>query len=256
MGTINMKKTIIALSMIPALAGAAINQQNDSIPKEYIEVLQKKGLPTPDSGVQLVPQASFKVKGWQAQQYLAEDKEMKEKGYINRNSERAYDLLNLPEVMKKRKIQQAKYFKGTDSHLRTNPQDIPFAYTFVGVPLDVMEEFYGIAPIGTYVTREPKGWTGAIEFFKSSFAYCSYSENNMKAARGAARIAQEQASYDVNGKITLIDVEGNESSGFLYHVNWYDDIFIRDVECASREFSKKTLLNTIDLAQKIDKAYF
>jgi hypothetical protein len=252
MGDINMKKIIIALSMIPALAAAITTDQIEDAQKANIEVLKNKGLPTPDEGVKLVPQSSFNVNKWQAKQYLEERNEMKKQGYINRNSDGAYELLNLPEIIEKRKIQQAKYFKGTNSHLRTTPDDIPFAYTFVNIPQDFIEEFYGIAPIGTYVETEPKGWTGAIEFFKTSFSYCTFSENNMKASHGAAHIAKEEATFDVNGKITLINIDGNQSTGFLYHVNWFDDIFNRNVECASKEFSKEILNNTIDLAKKID----
>src|ERR1700690_625088 len=99
MGAMNMKKIIIALSLLPALAGAVTSEQIESVRQANSEVLKQKGLPTPDSGIQLVPQASFNVKGWQAQQYLIESKEMKEKGYINRSSDRAYELLNLPDVM-------------------------------------------------------------------------------------------------------------------------------------------------------------
>lgn len=250
-----MKKIIIALNIIPALSCAISSEQIEATHKANIEILRKKGLPTPDSGIQLVPQESFKMENWRKEQFNNERKEMLQKGYVEKSSNRAYFLLNLPEKIAKIKALQVNHFKVTDSHLRQNAQEIPFAYTYVGVPNELKLKFYGIAPAWAYSQEAQKGWTGAVEYFKSNFAHCAYTENNIKASHGAGRIAEEVASYTVNGKITLIDVEGNESTGFLYHVNWFDELFNRNLECASNKFSKETLNNTIDLAQKIDSAY-
>lgn len=249
-----MKKIIVALSIIPVLAFAMTTEQQESLNQANIEELKKMGLPTPDSGVQLVTQKNMKMKGWQAQKSLAASKELKEKGYINKSSDRAYELMNIQDQIKKMQPLQAKMFKSIESHMRKKAEDIPFAYSYIGVPQGEMTEFYGIAPVGTYVKNPQDGWTGAVEFFKTSFAHCAYTENNMVAAHGAAQIAEEEAQNDVNGKITLIDIEGNESTGYLYRVNWFDNIFNRNLECATKAFSKDIRSAVIELSKKIDKA--
>ncbi len=250
-----MKKTIIALIIIPALAFAMTAEQKEAFKQANIKELQKQAPPTPDSGVQLVPQESMKMQGWQKQKFLAASKEIKSKGYVNKSSDRAHELINIKAQIKKMQPKQAMMYKGTDSHMRHKAEDIPFAYTYVGVPKEEITEFFGIAPVGTYVKNTQSGWTGAVEFFKTSFAHCAYTENNMVAAHGAAQIAEEEAQYDVNGKITLVNVEGNESTGFLYRVNWFDNVFNRNLECATKDFSQANRVATIELAKKIDTFY-
>lgn len=246
-----MKKTILVLTLVPALTFAVTAEQKEAAHQANIERLKQQGLPTPGSGVQLVPQESMKADGWRSQQFKAESSELKSKGYVNRSSDRAYELIHIQAKINKMRPLQAKMHKGTESHLRMSAQEIPFAYSYVGAPKDAMTEFYGIAPVGTYAN----GWTGAVEFFKTSFAHCTYTENNMVAAHGAARIAEEEATYDVNGKITLVDVEGNENTGYLYRVNWFDNVFNRNLECATNVFSQSSRLAVIELAKKIDGAY-
>lgn len=249
-----MKKTIIALSIIPVIAFSMTTEQKEAFNKANVEVLKKKGLPIPDSGVQVIPQEQMKMEGWQKQKLLSESKELKNKGYINRSSPNAHNLLNIENKIKKmRPLEKSKY-KSTSSHLREKSEDISFAYTYVGVPKNDIIEYYGIAPAGTYIKEPQSGWTGAIEFFKTSFAICSYTEKNMLAAHGSAQIAEEEAQYDINGKITLIDVEGNESTGYLYRVNWFDNIFNRNLQCATKDFSESVREAAINLAIKIDKA--
>ena len=58
--------------------------------------------------------------------------------------------------------------------------------------------------------------------------------------------------YDINNKITVFNVEGNKSSGYLYKVDWFDNDFFRTLECASTNYSKDTTNSVIALATKID----
>lgn len=248
-----MKKIIIALTIIPSLVFAITDEQKDIFNKANIKVLEEKGLPTPGSGVQLVSQESMKMKSWEREKFSEENKELKIKGFIKRESNRAYELINIKSQIEKIQPQKDLVYKGTDSHLRRNVKDIPFAYSYIGAPKDMMIDFYGIAPVGTYVHEPKSGWTGAVEFFKTSFAHCAYTENNMVVSHGAAQIDEEEAKYDVNGKITLIDVEGNDSTGYLYRINWFDNTFNRNLECATKNYSTEVREYTIELAKKIDK---
>lgn len=249
-----MKKTFIVLSIIPVLSFAMTDAQKEAFNKANIEALQKQGLPVPGEGIQIVSQESMKIKNWQKNQMRSDSEELKRNGYVNRSSLRAYEIMNIEDIILKRTNKSSHAHKPSDSHLRQNAHDIPFVYTYVGVPKEDVLEFYGIAPSGTYIQDIPSGWTGAVEFFKTSFGHCAYTENNMLASRGSVRIDENEASYDVNEKITLIDIEGNDSTGYLYRVNWFDNIFNRNLECATTVFSENIRNNTIELAKKIDKA--
>jgi hypothetical protein len=250
-----MKKIIIFLSVIPFMAYAITQEQKDAAYQANIKELQHLGLPTPDSGVQLVPRESLKMQKWKKQQFASESNELKENGYIKKSSDRAYELIHIQEQIKKNNPKQDALYKDTSSELRKSPAAMRFAYTYVGVPNNDIVALYGIAPVGTYVKEPQEGWTGAVTFFKSSFASCAYTENNMVAAHGAAQIAEEDSSDDINGKITLIDIEGNDSTGYLYRINWFDNVFNRNLECATKDYSRDYLMGTIALAKKIDKYY-
>ncbi|MBA4697213.1 MAG: hypothetical protein H2069_07495 [Legionella sp.] len=167
---------------------------------------------------------------------------------------RAHELIHIQAQIKKRGIRSGVALKASDTELRSKPEDIHFAYTFIGVPKSEMKEFFGIAPVGAYVKEPQTGWTGGVEFFKTSFAYCAYTEKNFNAGQGAVQVDQEVAQYDVNGKVTLIDIEGNENTGFLYRVNWFDNNYNRDLECAAKQYSDAVRKSTIELAKKIDQA--
>lgn len=240
-----MKKTILALSILPLAVSFAGEPD-----KAQLEVLQKMGLPTPEARLEIIPadpagKASF---------FVANSTEMKQKGYVEKTSDRASELLNFKKLNNKSIKGNSAIMKPRDTDLRKKSSDIVFAYSYRGTPKSEIVEHYGYAPVGTYTDEGEKGWTGGVEFYKTSFGTCAFTEKNMLAAHGSARIFEDEATYDVNGKITLIDVEGNESSGFLYRVHWFDDIFNRDLECTSMKFSEDTKKATIELAKKIDIA--
>ncbi len=241
-----MKKTLIALSIIPAISFAFTASQ------KQMEVLHKLGLPTPETRIQLVHGSQPSDSSGRAHAFLAESREMKKNGFINRTSDRAAEIFNIKEKLEKQYESKSFISKPKDTDIRENPEDIIFAYTYVGTPRTETVEYYGIAPVGTYVNEGQKGWTGAVEFYKTSFATCAYTEKNMLAANGSARLYEDQATRDVNGKVTFVDIEGNESSGFLYRVHWFDDIFNRDLECATMNFSESVTNSVIELAKKID----
>jgi hypothetical protein len=83
-----------------------------------------------------------------------------------------------------------------------------------------------VAPQGGF-HEDKGGWSGAAEFFTyNDIGTCSYGIKNVKVSNTAAQLAQEDVTYTINEKATiLLPVEGNESSGFLYSLKWYDNEF-------------------------------
>lgn len=234
-------KKILILVFMPFLAFA------HDISEENIKILKDLGLPTPDQRLEIIATESNEdplKKFHDARSY-----EMKKNGYINTTSDRAIEIININKLLKKQFSNRPSVMKKTDTEIRKHHSEIAFAYTYLGTPASEIIDHYGYAPIGTY---KDTGWTGGVEFYKTSFANCSYMENNLLVANGAVRIYEDQATKDINGKYTFIEIEGNESSGFLYRVQWFDDIFNRDLECATREFSLDIKNNVINLAKAID----
>lgn len=247
-----MKKTLIALSIIPSLAFSFTDAEKEIFMKENIKVLEQQGLPTPDSGVKLVPLDSLQNSEIQKKKALLASAEQKKIGYFKEDSPRAHELLHFDEVIKRNQVIEAKMFKASETHLRHSVSDMTMAYTYVGVPEADMTKLIGIAPAGTYVESPVKGWSGAVEFFENQVGTCAYTENNLRVSHGAARIAQEDARNDVNGKITLVDITGTDASGYLYRVKWFDDNYIRELECANKKYSADTTKQVISLANRID----
>lgn len=234
-------KKIIILGLMPFFAFA------NEINEEHIKILKDLGLPTPEQRIEVV--SSDNTTGPLKFIYNAKSLEMKKNGYVNTTSDRAIEILNIKKSLKKQFSIRPSVMKKTDTEIRKNHNEIAFAYTWLGTPSSEIVDHYGYAPIGTY---KDTGWTGGVEFYKTPFATCSYMENNMLAANGAVRIYENKATKDVNGKYTFVEIEGNENSGFLYRVQWFDDIFNRDLECATMEYSVETRNKVINLAKKID----
>jgi hypothetical protein len=238
-----MNKTIIPLSIIPIVAIAMTEAQKDAFVQANIQELEKTY-----SAVEILHKGDYRMEGWKENEFRSCKKEIEHRGYVKKKSPRAHELIHTKDIEPKTRMA----VKGTDTHLRYSAEDIPLAYRYTGVPYTEVEHYYGIVPVGPYIQENQTGWTGAMELFKSKFAHCSYTEKNMRIAHDGAQIAEDEAGNDVNGKVTLIDVEGNESTGYLYRVNWFDNTFNRNLECASNKFSKQLIQETIDLAKVID----
>ncbi len=87
---------------------------------------------------------------------------------------------------------------------------------------------------------------------KDGLGNCSYCENNLNFSHGAAIIPEEDATKDVNGKITVANITGEKNSGFLYSVDWYDNSFFREIKCAKTDYSSDILAAVVELARQID----
>lgn len=56
---------------------------------------------------------------------------------------------------------------------------------------------------------------------------------------------KEIVSNQVNDKITIVEVIGNNASGYVYNVEWWDDDFRHILECASKKFNTDTTKQTM-----------
>lgn len=212
--------------------------------------LQKEGF-NPEGGVTLVPMEQLSAPDDLKQEWLVQQKEQQENGYHSTYSERAQELLQMEETSYFKIKAHANNKNADSSLLRKHLSDIHMAYQFTPVPRAKDITVYGFAASNTF----QHGWTGIVEFFKKKgLGNCAYTENNVTLSHAAAKVDEAVARYDINHKVTTLNVEGNEQSGYVYTVDWMDARFFRTLECATRHYSKDKTDEVIILAQRLDNA--
>lgn len=214
--------------------------------------LLAEGLPVPGTGVTIVPRQEMKLSSEEINQFSHLKAEKEKQGYLKEYNARAKELLELtltiPQHYKK---QDRSDFYSTD--IKKTIDEIPMAYPFTAVPQREVKHLLGFAPMGTYIQN--MGWTGAGEFFNPSMdSTCAFSESNLSLTHGAAILPKEDVTYIINEKVTLHNVIGNEQSGYLYEIEWYDKKFRRKLECATKKYTKEMNQSVVNLAKLIDSA--
>lgn len=259
-----MKKRMICLAFmaLSATTFALTPEEKETQEKENMKMLAQMGLPLPGSGIKIVPRSML---GLTPEEIAQGDKEMiefKEKGYVNKYINRPRELLSMtPTLVKKELKANANKESNGYTGLSPNVSQMKLAFTFpsltknkslnaTAADINVM----AAAPKGGF-HQELGGWSGASQFFThKDIGTCSYSVMNVKASNTAALLANEDVTYTINNKATiLMAVEGTESSGFLYFVKWYDENNFHELECANMKYSPETNEAVIVLAKRIDE---
>lgn len=249
-----MKKKIIALVLFPTFTAFSVgNVDLDKVAKERAEWTKqhfaKQAAPAPDGGVTVVPEQQMSEYNKFKEQREKERADVRNYGYIKQFLPQTQSLLNFKEISKNQF--KSKPLAATDEGLRHNISEVEMAYEFHGVPSSAVSTILGVAPSVTYV--KGLGWAGAMQFFeKSGLGICSYRENNLKYSHGAAVIAEEDVTKDINGKVTVANVTGEPNSGFMYSIDWYDNNYFRELKCANQNFNNSIMTSTLALALAID----
>ena len=256
-----MKTKILALSLLSMTAFAA-NQLTPAQEKleeaKRMKVLSELGLPLPGSGIKLVPRSTLGLSEEQLTKGAKAEEEMKTLGYAVVDTNRPQELLNFHNYSKTQFKLYAGNERVTSTHLRQNIEDLKLAFDFKGVPQGNTLSaggnitLLGVAPQGGF-HDDKGGWSGAAQYFDAkNIGSCSYGVMNVAASNTAAELAIEDVTYSVSNKATIITVEGNKGSGFLYKVDWYDDKNFHELECANLKYSADTTNAVIALANQID----
>lgn len=245
-----------------SLNAFALSQEEKAIQeKENMKILAEMGLPLPGSGIKLVPRTLLGLTSEELLLAEREIKEYKERGYINRDLTRVRELLSINHQLVLKELNKRAAIKSeTYTGLSSDITKIKLAFNFPVLDksrhLKLVKndiEMLGAAPKGGF-HDELGGWSGASQYFTyKGIGTCSYSVMNVLASHTAALLAQEDVTYTINNKATIIiPVEGSYNSGFLYYIKWYDLNNFHELECASHELSKKIEQDVIKLAKKID----
>jgi hypothetical protein len=167
--------------------------------------------------------------------------QMKYNGYIEKDSQDARELLTLGK-------QNYRYDdKSVRDDMRHNREAIKTAWDFN----KVVTENIGFAPAGTYI--KDKGWTAIAEYFKDpQMGVCDLLVDNISLSHGGINLREDTISYDVNNHPSVKTIEGNENSGYVYILSWYDNTFIRTLKCARKDYDKDVMDKMIKFASDID----
>lgn len=221
------------------------------------QVLTELGLPLPRSGIQIVPRSQLGTPDALLKQGLAEIKQRKELGYAEKDDPYIAELL----AMKKTAPHDIKLYSSNQNdestHLRKSVKDLKLAFKFPGTGTNGKlyytpgMQILGAAPQGSY--DQGSGWSGALQFFAyRNIGVCAYGVMNVEASGTAAMLAVEDVTYDVNDKPTLIKVDGKPNYGFLYKVEWFDEVNFHELTCATQNYSTETKQSIISLARVLD----
>lgn len=256
-----MKSKILALFimlLIMVVSNAQTMEQRKLAEEENVKMLEEAGLAAFNSGIKIVPRYMLGAPQEILERGAEEEEQRKTLGYLEKNTNRPRQLLIFG---KNASVYLKAYAENTNDksvHLRKNIKDLKLAFKFKGIPHDNSllarsnVTLIGVAPQGAF-HEDLGGWSGATQFFDvKNIGSCSYGVMNVKSSGTSALLAMEDVIYDVNNKATIVLVEGNEKSGFIYKVEWYDNENFHELECANLEYSADTTNAVIALANQID----
>jgi hypothetical protein len=221
--------------------------------EQKYEYFTKNGLPAPGSGVHIMPAANMSESI--AKKIAKSERSIANKGYIEEKNEDAKFLLEIKKLSAADLAANLDNHDPHSTHMRASAREVHTAYDYAGVPANVVSIIIGFSARGAFMDN--KGWTGATEFFEPknfSATTCSYSQSNIKLTGGSANLAQEIVSYDVNKKVSIVEVIGNDKTAFGYNVEWYDDNYRHVLQCAQKLYSKDTIKKVVELAKTIDRS--
>ncbi|CEK10137.1 hypothetical protein [Legionella hackeliae] len=240
-----MKKIVLFLSLIVIKAQAGIPPEIEASVKEN---LVSQGF-SPDGGAVIVPRSALNIPKDMVETGRRNLAEQKKFGFYKEETDIPKQMLQMNETVDIKLVVSDKDHNSASSRLKRSISQIKLGYDFIPIPMSEITKNLGFSANGGY----NDGWNGVNQFFiKDSIGTCVYMENNIKLSHASAKIAEDSVRYDVNEKITTLEVKGTDTSGFLYTVEWFDSSYFRSLECANIKHSDEITQSVINLAQKID----
>ena len=175
---------------------------------------------------------------------------MDKQGYVRKNNPSVKFLLH------QMKDEEFRNFVKSHTHeFADTLAGVQVAYEYKAINPSYYDAHWGYSPMGVYRTLEhgyeKEGWTGVVEVFEKEGLSCSYTEHNTKLAHGGNELIEELINHQINSKPTIELVSGDDE-GFGYKISWFQKDFDKALECASLEYSKKTLEKVRLFAKEID----
>lgn len=243
-----IKKVILALSLLSTISFASI----DDAKEERMKILSGLGLPLPGSGIKIVPRSMLTMSDEALQKGLKDKKQMEDKGFVEEDTTRPVELLHFISHADLEFKQYANDHRDYSSHIRHTAEELKLGFTYKPIDKSLITSTIGFVPQGAFHANDG-GWSGVVQFFeKKDIGICAYAKINVKVSQTAAQLAMEDVVYTINEKPTLIDTRGNNNSGFVYKIQWFDNENYHELECANMNYSKEMNDSIIALANQID----
>jgi hypothetical protein len=253
---------ILAVALLSSVAFSSYAKaipENKEVRAMMDAIEKEAGLPSFNSGVQIVPRSQLALPGDLLKQGLAEIKQRETLGYAEKDDPYIAELLSMRKTAPHDIKLYASNQNDSSTHLRKSVRDLKLAFKFPGTGANGKLRYtpgmqvLGAAPQGSFDSDD--GWSGAINFFAyRNIGVCAYGVMNVEASGTAAMLAMEDVTYDINDKATLIKVDGKPGYGFLYNVEWFDDINFHELTCATQEYSSEIKQSIISLAKQLDRS--
>lgn len=240
-----MKRVLGIVFMMPLIGFASETiKHGEQLTQEQlntvIEYNKAEGLILPDSGLQYISaeEITDPIQKKIREKYQKSLKQIKSKGYIDEPSSNAQSLLAL-----RQKESQAM------KELVQDLAQLKLAFPFQGLAFIKKEDIIGYAGY----TGWDNGWLGISEFFNApDLGVCNFTRYNMKLSHGGVRLVADEMAYIINNKPSDYSVRGNNATGYLYDVTWYDPTYIQGLQCASEAFNPAGMDRVFRLANQID----
>jgi len=255
-----MKKLSAALllSSIALISWAKIPPGHEKELALLAEDFAALGLPAFNSGIQVVPRSQLGMPDEVLKAGQAEANQREALGYAEKEEPYVAELLAMKKTAPHNIKLMASNKNDGSTHMRKSVRDLKLAFKFPGVGANGKLYFtpgmqvLGAAPQGSFNPGD--GWTGALQFFAyKNIGVCAYGVMNVEASGTSAMIAMEDVTYEINDKATLSKVDGKPGYGFLYKVEWFEDINFHELQCATQEYSGEIKQSIISLAKQLDR---
>jgi hypothetical protein len=236
-----MKRWLAFVCIIPLIGLASKSVPSIDAVNDYCEA---NGLILPDSGLQYITanEITDPVQKEIRAKYQKNLSLMSTGDYIEEPSSDAQSLL---AMRNKSNLDKAGLVKDLSN--------LKLAFPFQGLSFIKNEDVIGY----TGYTGWDNGWLGISEFFTSEeLGVCNFTRYNMKLSHGGVKLVENEMDFLINNKPTDHSVRGNDATGFLYDVTWYDPTYIQGLQCALERFDPEAMDRMISLAIQIDNASF
>ncbi len=221
-----MKKLLFTLMLLPVVANARTETLTP-----FSEATKK--------GINFV---SVKNQGMPAS-----TEQINEKGYRETSGmdEAIIHLLQTKQEAGQQIVAYRNSSNPADSHLHAKASEIMTGFNFIPVPGIPEKNILGFAAAGSY---HQNGWDGMAEIFSfQDDAICKYSTFRIEKV-----IIDEVTENLVNGKPAGKDIAGNDKTGFMYLIEWFNPDRRMSIECASRKFDPKLMTAMLEKARQVD----
>jgi hypothetical protein len=220
-----MKKLLIFLGIAPILAFA------HNVP----------------SNIEIIPLSSMDLPLKLQEEMQKNNLEQQKNGYILKQSEHPKKLMNMRH---KKSFANVTTQNPGDAELKKDRSELSLNFEY----RTVLPNTIAYVGLGS---ETDVGWSGIKTFFDGKeMGACSLSVFNIQGSSENIKLNQEGLTYDVNDKPSRLSVEGSVNSGFIYSVRWYDEKFVRDLECAKSDLKENLIFQMVNFSKKIDSGEF